>query len=241
MSRDLGNGVVSSESVGHQGIYSEAEVIEHEQHRLERHAGKVVYEAPAEVEKVAHAKEVRRGVALFFPCFLPFLGRQPKHPTVKPASAALERHAQTLYYKGIEGGEQPDTPKVVQVEMIQPTREQIEEFEVTRTELQREIAPEKLETHQNLFYSPSERQLQVMLDKDFQSAIEGNTVAFCTDPLQALREGFSKSGKLLLCRVAVAPSCRVTNRKLIVKDTRGVQPSFILTIESQVAVNARKN
>jgi hypothetical protein len=166
---------------------------------------------------------------------------QPKHPTVKPASAALERHAQNLFYKGIEGGEQPDTPKVVAVEMIQPTREQIEEFEVTRTELQREIAPEKLETHQNLFFSPSERQLQVMLDKDFQSAIEGNSVAFCTDPLQAMREGFSKTGKLLLCRVAVAPSCRVTNRKLIVKDTRGVQPSFILSIESQIAVNARKN
>ncbi len=166
---------------------------------------------------------------------------QPKHPTIKPASAALERHASSLYYKGIEGGEQPDTPKLLSIEMVQPTRHQIEEFEVTRTDLQREIAPEKLETHQNLFYSPSEQQLRVMLDKDFQTAIESNAVAFCTDPLQALREGFSKTNKLLLCRVAVAPSCRVVNRKLIVKDTRGVQPSFVLTVESGVAVNARKN
>jgi hypothetical protein len=56
--------------------------------------------------------------------------------------------------KGIDGGEKPDTRKVVQVEMIQPSREQIEEFEITRTDLQRDIAPEKLQTHQNLFYSP---------------------------------------------------------------------------------------
>ncbi len=80
-----------------------------------------------------------------------------------------------------------------------------------------------------------------MLDKDFQTAIESNTVAFSTDPEQAMREGFSKTNKLLLCRVAVAPSCRITNNKLIVKDFRGVQPSFLLTLESQVAVNARKN
>jgi hypothetical protein len=82
---------------------------------------------------------------------------------------------------------------------------------------------------------------KVLLDKDFQSAIETNAVGFCTDPEQAVREGFSQTNKLLLCRVAVAPSCRVINNKLIVKDLRGVQPSFLLTLESQVAVNARKN
>jgi hypothetical protein len=32
------------------------EVIEHEQHRLERHAGKVVYEQPADVEAVKHLR-----------------------------------------------------------------------------------------------------------------------------------------------------------------------------------------
>ena len=63
--------------------------------------------------------------------------------------------------QGIAGGERPDTRKIVSVEMVQPTREQIEEFEITRTELQREIAPEKLQTHQNLFYSPSEQQIKV--------------------------------------------------------------------------------
>ncbi len=66
MSRDLGNGVVSSESVGHQGIYSDVEIIEHEQHRLERHAGKVVYEEPVAVEKLAHHHEVSPFRAVFF-------------------------------------------------------------------------------------------------------------------------------------------------------------------------------
>jgi hypothetical protein len=66
MSRDLGNGVVSSESVGHQGIYTDVEIIQHEQHRLERHAGKVVYDAPADPERVAQSKEVPPPSFFFF-------------------------------------------------------------------------------------------------------------------------------------------------------------------------------
>lgn len=153
----------------------------------------------------------------------------------------MQRHAQKLYYGGIPGGERADTRQILDIKMVQPTRDQIEEFEMTRTELVRACAPEKLQTHQNLFYSPSERQLQVMLDKSFVDAIESNAVAFCTDPEQAMREGLSKTNQLLICRVAVAPSCRMTNNKLIVKDTRGVQPSFLLTLESTVDVSNRLN
>lgn len=61
---------------------------------------------------------------------------------------------------------------MIRVESIQPTRQQIEEFEETRSEMQREVAPEKLQTFQNMFYSPSEQQLRVMLDKNFGAAIE---------------------------------------------------------------------
>jgi hypothetical protein len=89
-----------------------------------------------------------------------------------------------------------------------------------------------VQTHQNMFYSPSEQQLRVMLDKSFSDAIESNAVAFCTDPEQALREGFSRTNRLLICRVVQGPSVRVTNNKLIIKETRGVQPTFILTLES---------
>ncbi len=55
-------------------------MLEHEQHRLERHAGKVVYEEPTEAE-LRHSHH------------------EPKHPTLKPASAAMQRHAENLYYK----------------------------------------------------------------------------------------------------------------------------------------------
>lgn len=121
-----------------------------------------------------------------------------------------------------------------------PTRDQIEEFEVSRTEMARAIAPEMLQTHQNMFYSPSEQQLRVMLDKSFSDAIESNTVAFSTDPEQALHEGFSSTNRVLICRVVQGPSVRILNHKLIVKDTRGVQPTFILTVEGGAgAVNAR--
>jgi hypothetical protein len=179
----------------------------------------VVYESPANPEPAA-PKELQ-------------------HATLKPASAAMIRHVNKLYYKGIPGGETPHTRQVNQVYMVQPTRDQIEEFEITRTEIQRACAPDKVETHQNLFFSPSERQLQVMLDKNFQDAIESNAVGFCTNPEQALKEGLSKTEKLVMCRVIVAPSCRMTNNKLIVKDTRGVQPSFVLTLETIQQVNAR--
>ena len=104
----------------------------------------------------------------------------------------MQRHVGKLYYGGIPGGERPDTRQIVDVKMIQPTRDQIENFEITRSELVRACAPEKLETHQNLFYSPSERQLQTILDKSFEDAIESNAVAFCTDPEQAMKEGLSK-------------------------------------------------
>merc|ERR1711991_366825 len=90
-------------------------------------------------------------------------------------------------------------------------------------------------------YSPSEQQLKVILDKNFEEAIETNAIGFCTDPEQAVREGFSKTDKLLICRVVHGPSVRTTNNKLIIKDMRGVQPTFLLTLESPAVVNARKN
>ena len=211
---------VSHESVGNQGIYSEVEIVQHEEHRLERHAGKVVYEAPAERVEALHAKE-------------------PTHPTLKPANSGIQRHVGKVYYGGITGGERADTKQIIDVKMVQPTREQIEEFEITRTELVRTCAPQMLETHQNLFYSPSERQLAVMLDKSFEEAIESNAIGFASDPELAMREGLSRSNKLLMCRVAVSPSCRMTNGKLIVKDMRGVQPSFLLTLEDTQMMNQR--
>ena len=160
---------------------------------------------------------------------------------MQPASAAIQRHVQKLYFGGIAGGERADTRQIESIFMIQPTRDQIEEFEITRSELVRTCAPEKLETHQNLFFAPSERQLQVLLDKSFADAIESNAVAFCSDPEQALKEGNSKTNQLLLCRVAVAPSCRMLHNKLIVKDTRGVQPSFLVTVESSQQASQRLN
>ena len=50
--------------------------------------------------------------------------------------------------------------------MVQPTRDQIEDFEETRSEMQREVAPQKLETFQNMFYSPSDQQLKVRERKE---------------------------------------------------------------------------
>ncbi len=73
-------------------------------------------------------------------------------------------------------------------------------------------------------------------------AIQGNTVAFCTDPEQAVREGFSQSNHLLICRVVQSASVRTLNNKLIIRDTRGVQPTFILTLSgAPAAANATKN
>lgn len=74
---------VSNESVGGQGMYTEVELIQHEEHRLARHAGKVVYEAPQE----SAAMQKQRS--------------EPRHPTVKDATAAMDRHARSLYAKGL--------------------------------------------------------------------------------------------------------------------------------------------
>ena len=63
------------------------QIIEHEQHRLERHAGKVVYEAPAEREPPAP--------------------KEPQHPTLKPASAAIQVRGQTPTPGSPEGRETP--------------------------------------------------------------------------------------------------------------------------------------
>jgi hypothetical protein len=45
-------GGVSNESVGGQGLYTDVEIIDHEQHRLARHAGNVVYQEPEVVAEV---------------------------------------------------------------------------------------------------------------------------------------------------------------------------------------------
>lgn len=131
-----------------QGLYSNVELIEHEEHRLARHAGKVVYETP-NVEETRNVHE-------------------PRHPTVKDATAAMHKHAVGLYTKGLGEGVVANARRIVRVESIFPTREQIEEFELARTEMQRDVAPEKLQTHQNMFYSPSDSQLRTMLDKSFR-------------------------------------------------------------------------
>ncbi len=146
-------------AVSGQGLYSNVELIEHEEHRLARHAGKVVYETPA-AEEVRHVNE-------------------PRHPTVKDATAAMYKHATGLYSKGLAEGEHPNPRRVVRVESIFPTREQIEEFEVARTEMQRDVAPEKLQTHQNMFYAPSDSQLRIMLDKSFRCLARVLCVSVC--------------------------------------------------------------
>jgi len=123
--------------------------------------------------------------------------------------------------------------QIVNIELVSPARQHIEDFEERRNELDRRVA--KLETIQG-FYAPStEDILQRILKEGFAGAFAGD-LTFCPDALQAIQEGLSVRPihKLLLCRVvlgAKGTDYTEIHGKYRIRNVHGVMPSFLITFK----------
>jgi len=121
--------------------------------------------------------------------------------------------------------------QIVNIELISPSRDHIEDFESRRNELDKRVP--KLETIQG-FYAPStEDVLQRIFREGFAGAFAGD-LTFCPDPVQAIQEGLSIKPvyKLLLCRVVLGQKgvdYTEIHGKYRVRNVHGVLPSFLIT------------
>eukprot|EP01113_Clastostelium_recurvatum_P003947 TRINITY_DN1174_c0_g1_i1.p1 TRINITY_DN1174_c0_g1~~TRINITY_DN1174_c0_g1_i1.p1 ORF type:complete len:265 (-),score=70.31 TRINITY_DN1174_c0_g1_i1:56-793(-) len=131
--------------------------------------------------------------------------------------------------------------QVVNIEMVAPGRDQLEDFEARRNELDQRVA--KLETIQ-AFYAPStEEVLQRILKEGFSGAFAGE-LTFCPDATQAIQESLSVRpiNKLLLCRVVLGSKgvdYTEIHGKYRIKFIRGVMPSFLITFKPFEAEGAK--
>jgi len=130
--------------------------------------------------------------------------------------------------------------QIVDINLVSPARQHIEEFESRRNELDQRVA--KLETIQG-FYAPStEESLARILKDGFPGAFAGE-LTFCPDATQAIQEALSVRpiNKLLLCRVVLgAKGVDYTeiHGKYRIKNIHGVMPSFLITYKPFVAESA---
>mmetsp|Transcript_30448 Transcript_30448/g.76447 ORF Transcript_30448/g.76447 Transcript_30448/m.76447 type:complete len:175 (+) Transcript_30448:113-637(+) len=111
----------------------------------------------------------------------------------------------------------------------------LNEFELRRTELESkghglESANKKLQTV-NAYLCPEDDKMDQIVTDGFFKTYEGARIAFPQDPVQAIREGFSQSRKLLICRVVLGQH-ELLNNKYIVKNSKGCMASFIVYFSS---------
>jgi len=131
--------------------------------------------------------------------------------------------------------------QIVNIEMVSPARDHIEEFESRRNELDQRVA--KLETIQG-FYAPStEEVLSRILKEGFAGAFAGE-LTFCPDATQAIQEALAvrPTNKVLLCRVVLGQKgvdYTEIHGKYRIKNIRGVMPSFLITYKPFVPEGAK--
>lgn len=147
---------------------------------------------------------------------------------IKQATASIEKFVKGVWEKGLTG---PADVEIVFTEQYQPPTELSNEFEARRNELERAIAPNRLQTL-HLFYAPTKENLNSLLTKGFFQTIGVSKIAFAKDPIQAIKEGFGNTNKLLIVRVALGRENRdynVVRGKYVVENLKSVITSYIIT------------
>eukprot|EP01099_Mayorella_cantabrigiensis_P000950 TRINITY_DN1403_c0_g1_i1.p1 TRINITY_DN1403_c0_g1~~TRINITY_DN1403_c0_g1_i1.p1 ORF type:complete len:205 (-),score=63.38 TRINITY_DN1403_c0_g1_i1:43-630(-) len=151
-------------------------------------------------------------------------------PVLKEVSAGVYSFVQKSWDKG--GGQGYRITSVLQ---IVPTKDHVNDFEGRRTELERELRGEKLQTIPTLFYAPSQQVLHVTLRDGIGKAIQERTgTSFALDPAVAIREGSSQTNEVLMCRICLGKEgidYHFINGKYVLKNSRQAMPAFLIGYE----------
>ncbi len=89
----------------------------------------------------------------------------------------------------------------------------------------------KLETVQ-VWASMTDQMLAQTLEHGFHGAFKGGAVSFCTDPIQAVKEGHPETNMLLLARVALGregAEYKMMRGKYIIQNTKSCLAAFLVT------------
>jgi len=147
---------------------------------------------------------------------------------LKPVASGTFQYVQKQW----EEGASDDTYAIDQVYQVLASVHLMNEFEERRTESELAVRAHgagKLETIQ-AWVSLSDANIDKVMQSGFSSF--GTAIAFSKDPILAIKEGSGASShKCVLCRLQLGipdKDYREIHNKIIVTQTKGVMPSFLV-------------